>query len=231
MPIDPRLATILGRASGLENRHLYGEAEAAYREAVAAADPADRSLVGTLYINVGNAARAAGRADVAIASYRQAAELLADQRGESFQQRGYALFNLASLLLDRDDPEATTTAAECLRQHRAYPYTGAADLVDAALLDFLARLFLSKEAAEPELRQLWSEVRQVPCAELTEGLVLDFGLNYLLVARHLGPAEYARALAELQGWALPPLFARIVRTVDGGGGTARARRFQGKLRR
>ena len=76
MPTDNPFDSALRLAALLESMQRYDEADAAYQQAIAVADPADRSLVGTLHINVGNVARYAGRFDDAIAWYRKAADLL-----------------------------------------------------------------------------------------------------------------------------------------------------------
>src|SRR5215210_2519023 len=102
MPIDSAFESALRRGSHFENVGQYDAAEAAYRQAIAAADPADRALVGTLHINVGTVARSAGRVDDAIEWYRKAADLLEGLKGEALLQRGYAFLNTAGLLLSRN---------------------------------------------------------------------------------------------------------------------------------
>ena len=145
---------------------------------------------------------------------KRAAELLEGKKGEAILQRGYAFLNMAGQFDGKGDPRAVAAAAESRKIFRAYPYTTARDIADAAALDAVVRITFEKKLKEADFHAAWKQVKAARCSELVRPMAFDFVLNYLMFMKQAYPDQYPAARTEVEEWALPEFFSEVAALVD-----------------
>jgi tetratricopeptide (TPR) repeat protein len=137
-PISKDIATKLALATLCEETNRYEEAEQLYLQVLEGIDKSDRYTIGTLHINLGTNAEAAGRTDAATSFYCTALEILSDQQGEGVLQRAYAHRNMAELFwVSGHKGEALASCNKAAELFALYPETPASEHVYTRILQTL----------------------------------------------------------------------------------------------
>jgi tetratricopeptide (TPR) repeat protein len=201
MAIPAEVAQLVAEGNSFQDRGMHDRAEAAYLEAIERLGSGDEELIGTISINLGSNASEDGRPTDAIRFYSQAIRQLEGLKGEALLQSAHAHYNLARVYLRSDEPEAAPYAEEAVARYERYPFSSPVDLVDAHVLQIVARGRFGHTIAEDSIYETWEAARELPLSSLNYQLAFQFLAMLLPIVRVKRPDAYDVTVSEISAWA------------------------------
>lgn len=193
---------MLEMAQIAEQTGNFNVAEVALRSVIDASDAtAERSFIGSLYINLGSVAEQDGRPADAAKHYSTAISLLDGEKGDAILQNAHAHFNLANVLLDARRPESIDYAQRALSLYKAFPFSEPSDVIDASVALVLAGIG-STPISEPGMVELWRTVRNVQLTSLTYRNIHSLVVMMASAGKRSGDQLiFPNTLSECRAWA------------------------------